>query len=77
MQKKTDGFDEFSLQKAAAMAKSEAGQQLLSLLQSQHGDQMQDAMAQAKVGNFAQVKEMMEKMMASEQAQQLLKKMQE
>ncbi|MBQ2892832.1 MAG: hypothetical protein IJE24_01725 [Oscillospiraceae bacterium] len=77
MQKKTDGFDEFSLRQAAAMAKSEAGQQLLGLLQSQHGDQLHSAMQQAKAGNFAQVKEMMEAMMASEQAQQLLKKMQE
>ncbi|MBQ8768186.1 MAG: hypothetical protein IJZ15_00830 [Oscillospiraceae bacterium] len=77
MQKKTEGFDEFSLRQAATMAKSEAGQQLMGLLQSQHGDKLQDAMQQAKAGNFAQVKEMMEAMMASEQAQQLLKKMQE
>ena len=77
MQKKTEGFDEFSLRQAAAMAKSEAGQQLLGLLQSQHGDQLQIAMQQAKAGNFVHVKEMMESMMASEQAQQLLKKMQE
>lgn len=77
MQKKTEGFDEFSLQQAAQMAKSEAGQQLLGLLKRQHGDQLQTAMQQAKAGNFAQVKEMMEAMMASEQAQQLLKKMQE
>ena len=77
MQKKTDGFDEFSLHQAAQMAKSEAGQQLMGLLRSQHGDQLQEAIRQAKAGNFAQVKEMMEGMMASEQAQQLLKKMQE
>ena len=77
MQKKTEGFDEFSLRQAAQMAKSEAGQQLIGLLKSQHGDQLQSAMQQAQAGNFAQVKEMMEAMMASEQAQQLLKKMQE
>ena len=77
MQKKTDGFDEFSLRQAAAMAKSEAGQQLIGLLKSQHSDQLNSAMQQAKAGNFTQVKEMMEAMMASEQAQQLLKKMQE
>ena len=77
MQKKTAGFDDFSMQQAAAMAKSEAGQQLLGLLKSQHGDKLESAMQQAKAGNFAQVKEMMEAMMASEQAQQLLKKMQE
>ncbi len=77
MQKKTEGFDEFSLHQAAAMAKTEAGQQLIGLLRSQHGDKLQDAMQQAKAGNFAQAKEMLEQMMASEQAQQLLKKMQE
>lgn len=77
MQKKTEGYDEFSLRQAAAMAKSEAGQELLGLLQRQHADQLQNAMQQAKAGNFAQVKEMMEAMLASDQAQQLLKKMQE
>ena len=77
MQKKSEEFDEFSLRKAAAMAKSEAGQQLLDLLKTQHGDQLSSAMQQAKTGNFAQVKEMMEKMLSSEQAQQLMKKMQE
>lgn len=77
MQKKTEGFDEFSLQQAAQMAKSEAGQQLIGLLKSQHGDQLQTAMQQAKAGNFAQAREVLEQMMASEQAQQLLKKMQE
>lgn len=77
MQKKTDGFDKFSVHQAAAMAKTEAGQQLVGLLQSQHADQLQSVMEQAKAGNFAQVKEMMEKMMASEQAQELLKRLQE
>ena len=77
MQKKTEGFDEFSVHKAAAMAKSEAGQQLLGLLQREHGDQLRGAMEQAKAGNFAQAKEMMERLMASEQAQNLLKKLQE
>jgi len=77
MQKKTEGFDDFSVHKAAAMAKSEAGQQLFGLLQREHGEQLQNAMEQAKAGNFAQVKEMMEAMMTSEQVQQLMKKMQE
>ena len=77
MQKKTESFDEFSLHQAAAMAKSEAGQQLIALLRKENGDQLQTVMQQAKSGNFGQVKEMMEKMMSSEQAQQLLKKMQE
>ena len=77
MQKKTEGIPEFSVQKVAAMAKSEAGQQLLGLLQREHADQLQTAMAQARAGDFAQVKETMQKLMASEQAQELLKKMQE
>ena len=77
MEKKTEGFGEISQQKAAVLAKSEAGQQLLGLLQQQHGNEIQNVLAQAKAGNFGQVKEMMEKMMASEEAQRLLKKMQE
>ncbi len=77
MQKKTEGFDEFPLHQAAAMAKSEAGQQLIGLLRSQNADKLQRAMQQARAGDFASAKEILEQMMASEQAQQLLKKLQE
>lgn len=77
MQKKTDEFQQFSVDQAAAFAKNEAAQQLLGMLQREHGDQLQSVMQQAKAGKFGQVKETMEKLLSSEQAQMLLKKMQE
>ena len=77
MQKKTDGFQEFSIQQAAKLSQSDAGQQLFALLQRDHGDQLQSAMEQAKAGDYTKVKETMQSLLASEQAQELLKKMQE
>ena len=77
MQKKTDGFQEFSIQQAAKLSQSDAGQQLFALLQRDHGDQLQSAMEQAKAGDYTKVKETMQSLLASKQAQELLKKMQE
>lgn len=77
MQKKTDGFQEFSIQQAAKLSQSDAGQQLFALLQRDHGDQLQNALEQAKAGDYTKVKETMQSLLASEQAQELLKKMQE
>ena len=77
MQKKTDGFQEFSIQQAAKLSQSEAGQQLFALLQSNHADQLQSAMEQAKAGDYAKVKKTMQQLLASQQAQELLKKLQE
>lgn len=77
MQKKTDGFQEFSIQQAAKLSQSEAGQQLFALLQSNHADQLQSAMEQAKAGDYAKVKETMLQLLASQQAQELLKKLRE
>ncbi len=77
MQKKSDDFSEISLQKAMAIAKSDSGQQLLQLLQSQNGDALQAAMDQAAAGNYAGVKNTLNQLLASEDAQALIKRMQE
>ena len=77
MQKKTDGFHDFSMADAMRLAQSDAGKQLFALLQSTQGQQLQEAMDQASLGNYEQVKQTVQALMASEQAQALLKQLQE
>ena len=77
MQKKNDRFGDFDIQQAMRLANSDAGRQLLNLLQSTQGKKLQDAMDQAAAGNYGQVKKTMQELMANDQAQQLMKKMQE
>lgn len=77
MQKKNDRFGDFDIQQAMRLANSDAGRQLLNLLQSTQGKKLQDAMDQAAAGNYDQVKKTMQELMANDQAQQLMKKMQE
>lgn len=76
MQKKSDGFSDFSVQEAMRLAQSDAGQQLLALLQSTQADKLQSAMEQAAAGNMEQVKKTVQELMASGQARELLRKMQ-
>ena len=77
MLKKNDRFGDFDIQQAMRLANSDAGRQLLNLLQSTQGKKLQDTMDQAAAGNYDQVKKTMQELMANDQAQQLMKKMQE
>lgn len=77
MQKKTDGFQEFSMEKAAALSKSSAAKALYAHLQQTNGDALRTAMEQASSGNYAAVKETMQQLLKDPQAQELLKKLQE
>ena len=75
MQKNSDGFNDFSLQQAMALAQSDAGKQLFSLLKSTEGDKLQTAMEQAAAGDLEQVKKTMQQLMTSGQVQELVNKM--
>ena len=77
MQKKNDRFGDFDIQQAMRLANSDAGRQLLNLLQSTQGKKLQDAMDQAAAGNYDKVKKTMQELMANDEARQLMKKMQE
>lgn len=77
MQKKSDGFHDFSMADAMRLAQSDAGQQLFALLQSTQGQQLQAAMAQASAGNYDEMKQTVQALMASQQVQELVKQMQE
>lgn len=75
MQKNSDGITDFSVQQAMALAQSDAGKQLFSLLQRTQGDKLQAAMDQAAAGDLEQVKKTMQQIMASDQAKALMQRM--
>jgi len=61
-----------SMQEAVRMAKSPAGQQLLTLLQQSDPETIQKAMAQASSGDFSQISETLAPILASEDVKKLL-----
>lgn len=71
----SQNFSNISMAEAKRLAQTEAGQQLLSLLQSQNPQQLQTAMAQASSGDYEQLKKTLGAFMASPEAQTLLKKL--
>ena len=77
MHKNSEGFHDFSMADAMRLAQSDAGQQLFALLQSTNGQQLQAAMAQASAGNYNEMRQTVQALMASRQAQELLKQLQE
>ncbi len=64
-----------SLKKAMELAQSDAGQQLYTMLQQQGGGSFQEAMNQAASGNYEQAKKAISGLLATPEAQALLKKM--
>lgn len=74
MEKKYDGF---SMQEAMHLAQSDAGQQLLQLLRSNHGDAARSALEKAQSGDIAQAKQALQAFLADPQAQELLRRLKE
>jgi hypothetical protein len=74
MEKKYDGF---SMQEAMHLAQSDAGQQLLQLLRSNHGDAARSALEKAQNGDIAQAKQALQAFLADPQAQELLRRLKE
>ena len=67
--------EDFSIQEAMRLAKSPAGQQLLSMLQNADTGALQKAMAEASAGDYEQAKQTMSSIMSSPEIQEALKKM--
>ena len=65
------GIDLSELMKIAG---SPAGQELMALIQKNKDAHFEEAMQQARSGDFSQAKEMLSKMLSSKEAQDLLKK---
>lgn len=70
-------FEKFSTQEAMKLAQSQAGQQLLSHLQSGHAPEMQDAMRLAERGDYAQAMQMLSAFLSDPKTQSLLQQLQE
>ncbi len=70
-------YDDYSIQEALRLAKSDTGQQLLQLLKSDHSNAAQQAMAQAQKGDIAQAQQALKAFLSDPQAQALLRRLQE
>ena len=71
MQKQPD-FTPQSLREAAALANSEAGKQLLSVLNSTHSKEMEQAFALAASGDYEQLKKALEGIISSPETKAML-----
>ena len=68
-------FDQHSMEDMMKLAKSPAGQQLLTLLQQSAGQNMQQALRRAAAGDMAGAKELLSPALADPRIQALLNQM--
>ena len=66
---------DFSMEEALRMAKSPAGQQLLSMLQSTDSGQLQQVIEQASAGNYSQASNILQALLSSPDAKKLLQQL--
>ena len=64
--------EDFSMQEALRLAKSPAGQQLLAMLRQKDNGQLQQVMDLAAAGNYTQASQIINSLLSSGEAQQLL-----
>lgn len=69
-------FGAADMEKAMKLAQSDAGKQLIAMLNASNGKQLQDAMNCASAGDIASARDILQQLMASEQAQRLLQQLQ-
>ena len=72
MEKKSQ---DFSMDEIMRVAKSPAGQQLIAMLQKQSSTKLEQAVSQAKTGDYAQASQTLSTMLSSPEAQKLLKEL--
>ncbi len=70
-------FEDFSAKDILRLAKSPAGQQLLQLLQSEHGQTMASVQKSAEAGQMQQAQQSLSQLLSDPQAMALLKQLQE
>ena len=68
-------FQDFSMEDVMRLAKSPAGRQLMAMLQQGDKAQLQQAMTQAKGGDYANASRTLSDMLSSPEAQKLLKEL--
>ena len=72
MEKKSENF---SMQEALRLAKSPAGQQLLTTLQQTNGDTLQQAMTQAGAGDYENLRKTLASLMENEEVKALINRL--
>ena len=70
MQKKNQ---DFSMEEVMRLAKSPAGQQLLAMLKQGDSAKLEQAVTQAKTGNYSQASQTLSNLLSSPEAQKLIK----
>ena len=65
----------FSMEDVMRLAKSPAGQQLLAMLQQSDRQALEQAVAQAKTGDYAQAGQTLQSALSSPEAQKLMKEL--
>ena len=72
MQKKSQ---DFSMEEIMRLAKSPAGQQLIALLKQKDTGALEQAVSQAKSGDYSQASKTLSAMLSSPEAQKLMKEL--
>jgi len=72
MEKKSQ---DFSMEEIMRMAKSPAGQQLIAMLRQTDNTKLEQAISQAKVGDYSQAGQTLNSMLSTPEAQRLMKEL--
>ena len=72
MEKKSQ---DFSMEEIMRMAKSPAGQQLIAMLRQTDNTKLEQAVSQAKTGDYAQAGETLRTILSTPEAQKLMKEL--
>ena len=72
MEKKSQ---DFSIKEAQRLAKTPEGQKLVAMLQQKDQGQIQQAMAQASCGNYKEAGAILQSLLSSPEAQQLIQQL--
>jgi hypothetical protein len=76
MDKFSGNFGAADMEKAMKLARSDAGKQLIAMLNANGSQQLQDAMNHASNGDMAGARDILQQLLATEQAQRLLQQLQ-
>ena len=66
---------DFSIKEAQRLAKTPEGQKLMAMLQQKDQGQLQQAMAQASTGNYKEAGTILQSLLSSPEAQQLIRQL--
>ena len=75
MKKKPDFNGNFYVEDAMRLAQSDAGKQLIAMLQNTNSDRVQAAMDHAAAGDYEKAKQTISSLLSSPEAKQLLEQL--